>query len=278
MKASYKESMQNVALGESEKTKIRRVLLDATVPVKQHSNILHWKYVVVIAALFLAGAGIYKSVKLSWENEQYGQYEFEIATADYRTPKENVSNVFLQDAKEQASANTDRKAFYEVDSWQSAVNKIGLSMLNSRWFQDNLNNPEPKVDITAECDEEGNVEKIFASALYKASDNEGNDYTVWYTAETQIGAESQGDSLTVGNIGIADTTFMQYTLPYGTKIQIAITKNGGKVRQINTYFVKDNILYHIYADVWAQESGRADIPINDFLAILDEIEECAPIN
>lgn len=65
---------------------------------------------------------------------------------------------------------------------------------------------------------------------------------------------------------------------YGTKIQIAITKNGGKVRQINTYFVKDNILYHIYADVWAQESGRADIPINDFLVILDEIEECAPIN
>lgn len=278
MKASYKESMQNVALGESEKTKIRRVLLDATVPVKQHSNILHWKYVVVIAALFLAGAGIYQSVKLNWESEQYGQYAFEIATGDYRTPKENVSNGFLQDAKEQASANTDRKAFYEVDSWQSAVNKIGLSMLNSRWFQDNLNNPEPKVDITAECDEEGTVEKIFASALYKASDNEENDYTVWYTAETQVGAESQSDSLTVGNIGIADTTFMQYTLPYGTKIQIAITENGGKVRQINTYFVKDNILYHIYADVWAQESGRADIPINDFLAILDEIEEFAPIN
>lgn len=278
MKASYKESMQNVALGESEKTKIRRVLLDATVPVKQHSNILHWKYVVVIAALFLAGAGIYQSVKLNWESEQYGQYAFEIATGDYRTPKENVSNGFLQDAKEQASANTDRKAFYEVDSWQSAVNKIGLSMLNSRWFQDNLNNPEPKVDITAECDEEGAVEKIFASALYKASDNEENDYTVWYTAETQVGAESQSDSLTVGNIGIADTTFMQYTLPYGTKIQIAITENGGKVRQINTYFVKDNILYHIYADVWAQESGRADIPINDFLAILDEIEEFAPIN
>ena len=104
------------------------------------------------------------------------------------------------------------------------------------------------------------------TGLYKASDNEENDYTVWYTAETQVGAESQSDSLTVGNIGIADTTFMQYTLPYGTKIQIAITKNGGKVRQINTY------------DVWAQESGRADIPINDFLAILDEIEECAPIN
>ena len=38
MKASYKESMQNVALGESEKTKIRRVILDATVPVKQHSK------------------------------------------------------------------------------------------------------------------------------------------------------------------------------------------------------------------------------------------------
>lgn len=270
--------MQNVVLGESEKIKIRRVILDATVPVNQRSNIMHWKYVVVIAALFLAGAGIYKSVKLSWENEQYGQYEFEIATADYRTPKENVSNVFLQDAKERASANTDRKAFYEVDSWQSAVNKIGLSMLSSRWFQDNLNNSEPRVSITAECDEEGNVEKIFASALYKASDNEENDYTVWYTAETQIGTESQNDSLTVGNIGIADTTFMQYTLPYGTKIQIAITKNGGKVRQINTYFVKDNILYHIYADVWAQESGRADIPINDFLTILDKIEECAPIN
>lgn len=56
------------------------------------------------------------------------------------------------------------------------------------------------------------------------------------------------------------------------------SEDGGKVRQINTYFVKDNILYHIYADVWAQESGRADIPINDFLVILDEIEECVPIN
>lgn len=278
MKASYKDSMQNVVFGESEKAKIRRVILATTVPVKQRSNILHWKYMIVIAAMFLAGAGIYKSVKLSWENEQYGQYEFEIAASDYRTPKENVSNDFLQDAKERASANTDRKAFYEVDSWQSAVNKIGLSMLSSRWFQDNLNNSEPRVSITAECDTEGNIEKIFASALYKVSDNKENDYTVWYTAETKIGAESQSDSLTVGNIGMADTTFMQYTLPYGTKIQIAITKNGGKVRQINTYFVKDNILYHIYADVWAQESGRADIPINDFLVILDEIEECAPIN
>ena len=137
------------------KNKIRRVILDATVPVKQHSNILHWKYVVVIAA------------------------------SDYRTPKENVSNDFLQDAKERASANTDRKAFYEVDSWQSAVNKIGLSMLSSRWFQDNLNNSEPRVSITAECDTEGNIEKIFASALYKVSDNEENDYTVWYTAETK---------------------------------------------------------------------------------------------
>ena len=42
MKASYKDSMQNVVFGESEKTKIRRVILDATVPVKQRSNILHW--------------------------------------------------------------------------------------------------------------------------------------------------------------------------------------------------------------------------------------------
>ena len=86
MKASYKDSMQNVVFGESEKTKIRRVILDATVPVKQRSNILHWKYMIVIAALFLAGAGIYQSVKLNWESEQYGQYEFEIAASDYRTP------------------------------------------------------------------------------------------------------------------------------------------------------------------------------------------------
>ena len=71
MKASYKDSMQNVVFGESEKAKIRRVILATTVPVKQRSNILHWKYMIVIAAVFLAGAGIYKSVKLSWENEQY---------------------------------------------------------------------------------------------------------------------------------------------------------------------------------------------------------------
>lgn len=103
MKASYKDSMQNVVFGESEKTKIRRVILDATVPVKQRSNILHWKYMIVIAALFLAGAGIYQSVKLNWESEQYGQYEFEIAASDYRTPKENVSNDFLQDAKQRCT-------------------------------------------------------------------------------------------------------------------------------------------------------------------------------
>lgn len=96
MKASYKDSMQNVVFGESEKAKIRRVILATTVPVKQRSNILHWKYMIVIAAVFLAGAGIYKSVKLSWENEQYGQYEFEIAASDYRTPKENVSNDFCK--------------------------------------------------------------------------------------------------------------------------------------------------------------------------------------
>ena len=64
--------------------------------------------------MFLAGAGIYQSVKLNWESEQYGQYEFEIAASDYRTPKENVSNDFLQDAKERASANTDRKAFMKL--------------------------------------------------------------------------------------------------------------------------------------------------------------------
>ena len=40
MKASYKDSMQNVVFGESEKTKIRRVILDATVPVKQRSALL----------------------------------------------------------------------------------------------------------------------------------------------------------------------------------------------------------------------------------------------
>ena len=39
MKASYKDSMQNVVFGESEKTKIRRVILDATASktTKQHS-------------------------------------------------------------------------------------------------------------------------------------------------------------------------------------------------------------------------------------------------
>ena len=42
MKVSYKDSMQNVVLGESEKIKIRRVILDATVPVNQRSNIMHW--------------------------------------------------------------------------------------------------------------------------------------------------------------------------------------------------------------------------------------------
>lgn len=41
MKASYKDSMQNVVFGESEKAKIRRVILATTVPVKQRSNILH---------------------------------------------------------------------------------------------------------------------------------------------------------------------------------------------------------------------------------------------
>ena len=96
MKASYKDSMQNVVFGESEKTKIRRVILDATVPVKQRSNILHWKYMIVIAALFLAGAGIYQSVKLNWESEQYGQYEFEIAASDYRTPKKMYQTIFCK--------------------------------------------------------------------------------------------------------------------------------------------------------------------------------------
>lgn len=93
-------------------------------------------------------------------------------------------------------------------------------MLSSRWFQDNLNNSEPRVSITAECDTEGNIEKIFASALYKVSDNEENDYTVWYTAETKIGAESQSDSLTVGNIGMADTTFIGVPFSFGAQVAI----------------------------------------------------------
>lgn len=38
MKASYKDSMQNVVFGESEKAKIRRVILATTVPVKQRSK------------------------------------------------------------------------------------------------------------------------------------------------------------------------------------------------------------------------------------------------
>ena len=96
MKASYKDSMQNVVFGESEKTKIRRVILDATVPVKQRSNILHWKYMIVIAALFLAGAGIYQSVKLNWESEQYGQYEFEIAASDYNTKRKCIKRFFAR--------------------------------------------------------------------------------------------------------------------------------------------------------------------------------------
>lgn len=96
MKASYKDSMQNVVFGESEKTKIRRVILDATVPVKQRSNILHWKYMIVIAALFLAGAGIYQSVKLNWESEQYGQYEFEIALLIIEHQKKMYQTIFCK--------------------------------------------------------------------------------------------------------------------------------------------------------------------------------------
>ena len=55
-------------------------------------------------------------------------------------------------------------------------------------------------------------------------------------------------------------------------MQISVSRAGGLVRQMETYFVSDHVLYHLYADVWGENDGKADIPKEAFLSILDSLQ------
>src|SRR5699024_9623993 len=74
-----------------------------------------------------------------------------------------------------------------------------------------------------------------------------------------------------GNMGVADVAVKTHTTPAGLTAEVAVSRIGGRVRQAETWFVQEGVLYHLYADVWGPEKGEAEIPEADFLAMLDSL-------
>lgn len=83
---------------------------------------------------------------------------------------------------------------------------------------------------------------------------------------------SDPGSTAKGNAGVYDTEFITHHTPPGITMQISVSRVGRLVRQMETYFVSDHVLYHLYADVWGENDGKADIPEEAFLSILDSLQ------
>ena len=116
------------------------------------------------------------------------------------------------------------------------------------------------------------IKKEAAAALFSDSDKNGKAYTVLFSAGTYFTEQAFDLNSAKGNSGVSDTEFVTHHTPSGITMQISVSRVDGKVRQMETYFVSDHVLYHLYADVWGENDGEADIPEDTFLEILDSLQ------
>ena len=75
-----------------------------------------------------------------------------------------------------------------------------------------------------------------------------------------------------GNSGVSDTEFVTHHTPSGITMQISVSRVDGRSDKWKRIFVSDHVLYHLYADVWGENDGEADIPEDTFLEILDSLQ------
>ena len=174
----------------------------------------------------------------------------------------------LKDSEE----NKESSVSYSVESWYEVEEKTGIPLLTSELLQSKIHDSDSAVNLTAYTGENDTVEKIKATALFSDSDKNGKAYTVLFSAGTYFTEQSFDLVTAKGNSGVYDTEFVTHHTPSGIAMQISVSRVDGKVRQMETYFVSDHVLYHLYADVWGESDGEADIPENTFLEILDSLQ------
>lgn len=267
----YKEMFDAVFLDKEKKSEIRNTLSKA-VPVC-HRRKVGWQHLLCAALfIFLLGAGIYSGVRLQWRNSQYGQYQFIIDDQQLVFPVSTVKSDFLTTALKDSEANKESSVSYSVENWNEVEEKTGIPLLTSELLQSKIQDSDSTVNLIAYTGTNDTVEKIEATALFYDSDKNGKAYTVLFSAGTHFTEQSFDLGTAKGNSGVYDTAFVTHRTPSGITMQISVSRIGGKVRQMETYFVSDHVLYHLYADVWGENDGEADIPEDTFLETLDSLQ------
>ena len=267
----YKDMFDDVFLNKEKKAEIRAALSKA-VPVS-HRRKVGWQHLLCAALfVFLLGAGIYSGVQLQWRNAQYGQYQFLIDDQQPVLPVSTVKNAFLITALKDSEASKKGSVSYSVESWNEVEEKTGIPLLTSELLQSKIQDGDATVNLAAYAGANRALEKIEATVLLSDSDKNGKAYTVLFSAGTYFTEQAFDLSTAKGNAGVYDTEFLTHRTPSGITMQISVSRAGGKVRQMETYFVSDHVLYHLYADVWGENEGEADIPQENFLEILDSLQ------
>lgn len=267
----HKEMFDAVFLDKEKKSEIRDTLSKA-VPVS-HRRKVGWQHLLCAALfLFLLGAGVYSGVQLQWRNSSYGQYQFIIDDQQLVIPVSTVKSDFLTTTLKDSEANKESAVSYSVENWNEVKEKTGIPLLTSELLQSKIQDRDAAVNLTTYTGENHTVEKIEATALFSDRDKNGKAYTVLFSAGTYFTEQAFDLNTAKGNSGVSDTKFAIHRTPSGITMQISVSRVGGKIRQMETYFVSDHVLYHLYADVWGENDGEADIPEDTFLEILDSLQ------
>ena len=263
MKTMYQRTMDEIRLPEPARAGIRARLAAApdAVPARPVRR-LRWQVACAAAAALLLGAGVLGGVMLEWRDAKHGQYLFTFAGVDYATPAGAVDGAVLAEVTAAGSVALDR--------WQDAAERTGLPLLQSDVLETALEQPDARCYLTAE--ERSGGTELRAVARAPQQDAAGRTYTLWLEAMTQVGGTAE-PLVPAGNMGVADVTVDTHTTPAGLTVEVAVSRVGGRVRQAETWFAQDGVLYHLYADVWGPEKGEAEISTEDFLAMLDSLHE-----
>src|SRR5699024_9898183 len=180
--------------------------------------------------------------------------------ADYATPAGAVDGTVLAEVTAAGSGALDR--------WQDAAQRTGLPLLQSDALEAALAQPGARCNLTG--DERSGRSQRRAVAPAPAQDAAGRPYTLWWEAMPQVGGTA-APLVPAGNLGVAEVAVTTHPAPAGLTAEVAVSRIGGRVRQAETWFVQEGVLYHLYADVWGPEKGEAEIPEADFLAMLDSL-------
>ena len=260
MKTTYQRIMDEIRLPEPARAAIRARLAAVPAPSRPVRR-LRWQVACAAAAVLLLGAGVLGGVTLEWRDADHGQYLFTFEGADYATPAGAVDGAVLAEVTAAGSVALDR--------WQDAAERTGCRCCKAMRWKRRWNRRGARCYLTGE--ERSGGTQLRAVAQAPQQDAAGRTYTLWLEAMTQVGGTAE-PLVPAGNMGVADVAVKTHTTPAGLTAEVAVSRIGGRVRQAETWFVQDGVLYHLYADVWGPEKGEAEIPEADFLAMLDSLQ------